>query len=119
MNQNDQGRIELGNAEFELLAWAVPNEVINGFKVDNFERVIGTSEEQMKVIARNLRATPKKCSTSIDHQQAQVLKNALAVVLQELGEDEFQTRTGCDFEDGQKILRALNSLIETEPKANS
>src|SRR5690242_5370593 len=112
MNHSNHNSFDLRNGEFDLLVWSIPNEVINGFEVNNFEEVIGTSKDQVKAIANGLRSRPKSGSISIDRDQALILRNALAVVLQELGVQEFQTRTGFGFQNGEKILNRLNDFIQ-------
>lgn len=111
MRHNDQGCFELGKDEFGLLVWEIPNEVINGFVVNNFEQTIGVSKEELTAIAKKLRSKPESGDFMIDRGQALILRNALAAALQELGLEEFQTRTGHDFQDGRRILRRLDELI--------
>lgn len=111
MTQCGQERFSLSKEAVDLLVWSVPNEVINGFEVSRFEQVIGTSKDQVKTLANRLRSIPGNEHVAIDRSEARVLSNALAVVLEELGEQEFFTRTGCDFENGQTILHQLEEFL--------
>ena len=38
--------VEIDESALDLLAWNVSNEVINGFKVSDFEKTIGVSEHE-------------------------------------------------------------------------
>jgi hypothetical protein len=107
-------QLQLEPDESELLIWNITNEVINGFKVVDFEKTIGASEESFKMKANHLRAVSKSMPVVIDRQQAQIFCSALSVVLNELGIEEFQTRTGYDFEDGHLLLQELNHFLREE-----
>jgi hypothetical protein len=113
-------RLELNRDESGLLFWNVANEVVHGIRVDDFERTIGASKKQVEAIADELRAAPKDLPIIIDRSRARILRNALAVVVRELGVEEFHPRTGYDFEPGRQVLQELNQFVgEDSPEARS
>jgi hypothetical protein len=48
---------------------------------------------------------------SLNLSKAPIIRNALSLSLDELGTEEFQTRTGFDFEWAQGILEEFDLLI--------
>jgi hypothetical protein len=110
MKTLNEKSLELEHDEFDLLVWNIANEVINGFKVGDFDRRIGTSFEDFKDIAIKLRAVPAVEAAVLSLHEATVFKNALAITLEELGEDEFETRTGYSFEKGNLVLKSLRGF---------
>jgi len=54
----NEDSLELEQDELDLLVWSIANEVINGFKVVDFERGIGSSLDDFKHMANKLRALP-------------------------------------------------------------
>jgi hypothetical protein len=103
-----EGILEVGYDELDLLAWNVVNEVVNGFVVKDFEGRIGSSLENFKHLALKLRAVPNGQGATLALREARLFKNALAITLEELGEDEFQTRTGHNFGNAKLLLKALD-----------
>jgi|GEM_PF-5267617 len=112
MKWNDQQHLVLESEEVELLLWSVPNEVTNGFAIKDFEKTIGISKERATNLFKDLRDKPKGDRITLDRHQALIFHNALAAVLEELGVEEFQTRTGCDFEAGHTMLRELSHFLQ-------
>lgn len=106
-----ENSIELKGSVLDLLVWQVPNEVLNGFKVHEFEERIGISEIRFTLPTRELRGSENTTQVRINREQGSVLQSALSLVLEELGTDEFQTRTGHDFAEGCAALKQLNDLF--------
>ena len=103
--------LELGADEIDLLLFSVPNEVINGFQVDDFDNRISITEREFEELADHLRRlSEKKEAIILNARNAQVFRNALFIVLEELGIEEFHTRTGHDFAQGQIVLNRLDSF---------
>ncbi len=104
--------MQLGPDELNLLVWNVSNEVINGFKVNGFGERIGASEKEFQDVAKRLRLLSEagNCVVLNLHGLG-LLRNALALTLQELGVNEFQTRTGFSFEKGQTTLEEMNRFL--------
>ena len=91
MRRNDQQQLVLESEEYELLLWNVPNEVINGFTLKDFEKTIGISKERARIVFKDLRDIPKGDRITLNRSQALVFHNALAAALEEFGIEEFQT----------------------------
>lgn len=105
--------LELRADEIDLLIWNVPNEVINGFRVDDFQNRISMSEEQFKDLSNRIRVfSEKKQPIVLYAREARAFRNALRIVIQELGPEEFHTRTGYEFSDGQAIFGRLDTFCE-------
>ena len=103
------GQIAINANEADLLVWNVPNEVINGFRLDDFEGIIGASETDVKVMFNELRQSAD--GVVLHGSQVRIACNALQAVINELGVDEFQIRTGHDLEEGLNILRDMNRFL--------
>ena len=98
-----------------LLAWNVPNEVLRGLRIDSFEQVIGLSKTEFEELESRIHSKELDDQVHLSITDARPFINALEVVLQELGEEEFHTRTGCTFAEGQKLLRDLSSILNHQP----
>ena len=106
--------LELNASESALLVWNVPNEVVNGFKVPNFEQVIGVTEAHFANVAKHLRSEATGASVLINWTNVRAFRNALQAVLAELGEPEFQTRTGVPLSVGEEVLDRLDTLLREQ-----
>jgi len=111
--------IEIDESTRDLLAWNVANEVINGFKVIDFEKTIGVPEQEFRLIALALRDLPKGTKAGLDLEKARFFRNALAVVLDELEVEEFSIRTGHGFNEGHAVLQKLDSFISKRQGATN
>jgi hypothetical protein len=110
---------ELEPSDLQLLAWQIPNEVVNGFKVEDFNQRVGIPKEEFKTRAIRLRGMPEEARVTLSAQEVSAFRNALSLTLDELGIDEFQTRTGFDFEVGLQLLRKMNRFLESEQESDS
>jgi len=95
----------------DLLAWNVANEIVNGFRIEQFTTTIGISVEQFKELANRLRSVQKGQSVRVTVTDAAALRNALVATLRELGEEEFQTRTGYSLAAGDTMLAHLDGQL--------
>ena len=86
------------------------NEVLNGFRLEHFDETIGTSREEFRKLLGHFWGLPED-GVSLNFRQALAFRNALRESLRELGNEEFQTRTGYSFEYGQLILGDLDGFI--------
>jgi len=88
------------------------NEVCNGFRIRDFERVIGVTHDQICSLLERFRklGTDHNSKVALTDRELRALQGALRGSLNELCEEEFSTRTGCDFTIGQEILRAFVSF---------
>jgi hypothetical protein len=110
--KSDERRLEIQPDELDLLAWNVANEVINGFKVEGFSLRVGVSVEDFKRIANHLRSIARPESVKLSLDEARVWRNALGLALDELGDDEFETRTGYSTQIGNRLVSRLTEFID-------
>lgn len=103
--------LQLSSDEMHLLAGQVPNEVCNGFRIENFEELIGCQKSEYVEITTELMSRLQVQVCSINAMEANVLRNALRTTLLELGEEEFFTRTGFDFAAGTLLLKKLDDFM--------
>jgi len=102
---------ELTSEAHDLLAWNISNEVVNGFRVEPFSERIGVSVDDFKSIALRLRSQTASSQLLLTDQETQIYCNALGIVIEELGDDEFQTRTGHEYEYGLFLLQQLSQSL--------
>ena len=112
MKRSDVGQLKIDPDERELLLWKIPNQVIYGFKVDCFQERVGASENEFNSLTKHLRSMSDSEAVALDPHEMRVFRNALALTMFEFGVEEFATQTGSAFEQGHRILRELNSLLE-------
>lgn len=93
------------------LLHSVLNEVLNGFAIQDFDEAIGTDKAELRSLLDNLDSLPESFGVELDRSQTVAFYNSLRESLRELGEEEFHTRTGFRFEDGNTTLRELGALI--------
>jgi hypothetical protein len=90
------------------------NEVLHGFDVPFFDSTIGVPREELEKLLRELNTLNDGAELPLSREQTVAFRNALAKTLHELGIEEFQTRTGHDFSEGETMLRKIHDLL-TEP----
>lgn len=98
---------------------SVLNEVLNGFLIDDFDTAIGMEKAEVQKLLTELNELPDEAGLDLDRKQAVAFRNALHRTLSELGVEEFQTRTGIDFEEAQDVLTHLNDLAMRTDLENS
>ncbi len=111
-------RLDMSEAEQTLMFWEVPNELINGFRLADFDQHVGISEAVYIELSKELRRNPAK-RQQLNRAEGAILRNALKAVLQELGEDEFQIRTGIDYLDGHELLRRFDDSLQASTQAEN
>jgi hypothetical protein len=102
----------LFRAEELTLLTNVLNEVLNGFEIPEFEMRIEMSKKDLDNVFKRLHALADGEQVVLGLDQTRALRNALLEVIRELGSEEFQTRTGFSFSEGNSILKKLNRLLE-------
>ncbi len=107
---SDPNRIVLDSSDGKLLR-SVLNEILNGFAIDNFESTVGIPRSDLDTLFQYLSGLPHNAQVKVTQTQAWAAHNALREALGELGKEEFQTRTGFDFTEGENMLRALEGLL--------
>jgi hypothetical protein len=95
----------------KILLRNVLNEILNGFTIDNFENTIGVSKSDLEKLVDYFSGLSKDAQVQLTPAQAWAVHNALHETLRELGNEEFHTRTGFDFAEGQSVLRELGQQL--------
>jgi len=100
------------SGEYRLLLHDVLNEVLNGFAVSDFESAVG-SENKVKEFFAEVCEIPEvnDCRLELSQCRIEIFRNALRETLRELCVEEFHTRTGIDFEEGERSLSFLTELL--------
>lgn len=88
----------------------VLNEVLNGFAIQNFEQTIGISRSELERLFEYFNDRSATQEMQLTRPQVSAVVNALRATLQELGSEEFQTRTGFDLAEGKIVLHRLTRL---------
>jgi hypothetical protein len=102
--------LELTGDSKKLLTIVVPNELLNGFKINEFERVVGISKDGFRAMRIAFQSEP---NLALKPEQALVLRNALNAVMIELN-SEFQTRTGYELSRAAEVLLQLDAFIASQ-----
>ena len=101
---------KFGSDEWRLFGNAL-NEVLHGFDVPDFERVIGSDKVTLQKLLTRLHAMNDADEITLGTTETIAVRNALRETVGELGVEEFHSRTGYDFELGKTILAKLNSRL--------
>jgi len=85
------------------------NEVLRGFGVENFERTLKVSESELTKEDARLREIEKSTRTrkGSSISDVRVRPEVIRTTMEELGESEFQTRTGYELSEAEKLLKRL------------
>jgi hypothetical protein len=116
--------VELNPMESRGLRAAL-GEVCFGFEVPHFSTVIGCTEDEARALFRKLDHFDLDQSNAITLSitELRAIRNAHVETLRTLGEQEFQTRVGVAFLEGQEIAqeleRALSPFVEPTRSALS
>ncbi len=100
--------IESGDAQ---LFRSVLNEVLNGFMVDDFNAAIGLERSELERLLKYLSRLPDDSEVELTLVEMRAFHNALRETLDELGIEEFHTRTGFEFEEGERVFKKLDYLL--------
>jgi tryptophan synthase alpha chain len=104
-------KLSIGKQQRDLFLANIPNEVLNGFRVPDFQTRIGVSEVRFAELSERARNTGE-----IPVEAVRPLRNALVETLREL-EWELHTRTGLTEEEGNEILQQLNAVLHEPGEA--
>src|SRR5437660_6183970 len=77
------------------------NEVLNGFALDDFDAAIGIGRSELQQLFKYLSELSNNAKVELTRAEMRASHNALRETLRELGIEEFQTRTGFKFEEGE------------------
>ncbi len=103
--------LELTPTEGRALRAAL-GEICYGFVIDDFEMVIGSTKDHACQLFNKLDNLDldREEELSINEEDFSVLKKAHSKVLRELGVEEYSTRTGIAFKDGQTLLEQMGQF---------
>lgn len=87
------------------------NELLHGFGLENPESSVGMSADDLMKYLRYLSSLPDKTEIPVDSPTVTVMANVLKETLRELGLEEFHTRTGYEFVEGEALLAKLQTLV--------
>ena len=90
----------------------VLNEVLNGFEVKDMKATIGMERQELERLLDQLHHSPQCNEVQLSMEQTRAFGNALRETLHELGGEEFQTRTGYTFDEGERILKYIQKLTD-------
>ena len=91
---------------------SVLNEVLNGFVLDDFDAVIGTTRAELQQLLTQLNRLSEDVGIKLDLNRTRAFRNALRITLGELGVEEFHKRTGFDFQEGERLLIELDVRLQ-------
>jgi hypothetical protein len=106
---NPESQFSFDPEELGLLG-SVLNEVLNGFSVPDFDRRIGMKRADAENLLKHVHALGRVAVT-LDAHQTRAFRNALYETIRELGDEEFQTRTGYDLSWGEDSLKKIDRLL--------
>ena len=75
------------------------------------ERTIGAEKGSLEQLLTHLHTLHDADELALGVVETRAVRNALRETIRELGVEEFHTRTGYDFEQGEAILQKLNRLV--------
>jgi hypothetical protein len=107
---SEQFTFRFGSNDWALLGNAL-NEVINGFKVPDFERTIGAERNSLAQLLAHLHTLQDADELTLGLVEMRAVRNALRETIRELGVEEFHTRTGYDLEQGEALLLKLDQML--------
>ena len=107
---SEQSTFRFGSNDWGLLGNAL-NEVINGFNVPDFERTIGADKASLAQLLTHLHTLHDADELTLGVIEIRSVRNALRETIRELGVEEFHTRTGYDFEQGEALLQKLTRIL--------
>jgi hypothetical protein len=109
----DRLTLQLEPGEIRSLRAAL-GEVCYGLRIDNFKGCVGVSEEVAHALFAKLDGLDpnRRNELVVSQQELVAIKNSHSRTLQDLGPEEYATRTGVDFEYGRALLERLERAIE-------
>ena len=110
--QHHEVRIELDPAESRALRASLA-EVSFGFHPKNFQVRTDMTKDQVRALFDKFDNfdLEKNNGITLSLDDLLIVKEAHEATLRELGPDEYSTRTGVEFGDGQQTLNQLMNLL--------
>lgn len=94
------------------LLQSVLNEVLNGFTLDDLDVALEMNSSDLEELLTHLTESPDEREIELSLAQTKAFRNALRETLHELGVEEFHTRTGFHFDEGEEVLKRLDAVIQ-------
>jgi len=101
-----KGPFKLQSHNLNLLR-NVLNEVLHGIALRDVAGMIGMSANELAEFLKRVQDVSEGTQIELSLSQTIAFRNALQETLRELGIEEFRTRTGYSFEEGNQILERL------------
>src|SRR3989304_570731 len=97
------------NLEIDRFIINILGEICWGFKIDNFEKKIGTKKEIVERLLERLLREEKEgiIETQLNDSEIAIIKRALNEVEKEIEEWEFQTRIGVTLQEAKTIKEKI------------
>jgi hypothetical protein len=96
------------------------NEVLRGFSAKNFEQKLGVLESELVEEDGNLREIERASRKGSPIPNVRIRPEVIRATMEELGESEFQTRTGFELYESEALLRRTNRICDRRvPGAHS
>ena len=105
-----EGLFRFRSDEWRLFGCAL-NEVINGFRVLDFEQTIGVDKARLEKLLQHLHTLHDADKLTLGADETRAIRNALRETIRKLGVEEFHPRTGYEFQQGEAMLAKLDSLV--------
>jgi hypothetical protein len=88
-------------------------EVCFGFQVSDFDGILGCTQDQARALFKRLDALDldRNNTITILIDELRAIRNAHVETLRTLGVEEFQTRVGVHFIEGERIGRELDAVL--------
>jgi hypothetical protein len=88
-------------------------EVCFGFQVADFDRVVGCSPHEASALFKTLDSLDLERNNriTIGIHELRAMRNAHLETLRTLGVEEFQTRVGVPFTEGERIANELGRIL--------
>lgn len=88
--------------------------VCYGLRIDNFKGCVGVSEEVARALFARLDALDldRRNELVVSQEELAAIRNSHFRTIQDLGPEEYATRTGVDFEYGRALLERLEGAIK-------
>lgn len=111
----NQATLELSPRETTALRAAL-GEVCYGFDIPDFSARMGSTEKQAQQLFEKIDQLsgnqPSKAVLNMN--EIRLLRKAHEATLQELGAEEYETRTGIDFAFGQNLLNEFAEALDRD-----
>jgi hypothetical protein len=112
LNRSGDVTLQLSPTESRALRGAL-GEVCFGFEVADFDGVVGCSQHEARALFERLDGLDLERNNriTIGIGDLRAMRNAHVETLRALGVEEFQTRVGVPFIEGERIAREFDRIL--------